>query len=122
MKLKGLLRLISFFQLIYPASFKSAFRQVIGSSEKDGQLMINKVFFMCDRDASCTHVVKLDETRKFKVLHGFAEIDSMVGKISLWEKVAGKNIFFLLPTALLGYCRCMIVGFFLVLVSLNLEM
>eukprot|EP00112_Aurelia_sp_Birch-Aquarium-sp1_P014972 Seg3278.1 transcript_id=Seg3278.1/GoldUCD/mRNA.D3Y31 product=Neurexin-4 protein_id=Seg3278.1/GoldUCD/D3Y31 len=57
------------------------------SEDQSGKTpLIDSAFFKCDRQATCTHVVKFKETKKFGIILGYDQLAKIKGKVSVWRK------------------------------------
>lgn len=63
------------------------------SEDQSGKTpLIDSAFFKCDRQATCTHVVKFKETKKFGIILGYDQLAKIKEKVSVWKKEAGKDM------------------------------
>ena len=61
--------------------------------------LINSAFYKCDRQTTCTHVVKFQETNNCAIIFGHDQLAGTKEMVSVWKKEAGKAILVWLLTS-----------------------
>ena len=72
----------SHFELI-----KNSGKQAGGHGTSSGTFL-QKAFFQCDRGSTCTHVIQLDGSEEYVMVHGTDALEKMTNTAMVWKKMS----------------------------------
>ena len=74
----------------------SHFELINNSGQQKGEQgtgpFLHKKFFQCDREPTCTHVIKLDGSGEYVVVHGERALVKMTNTRAIWRKMANHAV------------------------------
>ena len=69
----------------------SHFELIKNSEKKTGEQgtgpFLHKTFFQCDRQPTCTHVIQIDGSDEFSIVHGDDALLKMTNIRNIWRKM-----------------------------------
>jgi len=70
----------------------SHFELIKSSGQQTGEqrtrTFLQKTFFQCDRQSTCTHVIQLDGSGEYVVVHGEDALEKIINTRMIWKKMA----------------------------------